>query len=89
VSSLKNNLIYVGCLVDIGHVMAFSNYKCWVFNNLQKKKVMAIGQKNENNGLYHIHTESPLMISVEVENANENCGTNFFATWTTRTWIMC
>lgn len=30
---------------------------------------MAIGQKDENNGLYHIHTKSPLMISVEVENA--------------------
>jgi len=40
-----------------------------MFNNLQKKKVMAIGQKDENNGLYHIHTKSPLMISVEVENA--------------------
>lgn len=30
---------------------------------------MAIGQKDENNGLYHIHTKSPFMISVEVENA--------------------
>jgi hypothetical protein len=40
-----------------------------MFNNLQKKKVMVIGQKDENNGLYHIHTKSPLMISVEIENA--------------------
>lgn len=61
-------MIYVGCLVDIGHVIAFSNYKCWVFNNLQKK-IMAIGKKDENNGLYHIHTKSPLMICVEVRNA--------------------
>jgi hypothetical protein len=42
-----------------------------MFNNLQKKKVMAIGQKDENNGLYHIHTKSPLMINVEVENATK------------------
>ncbi len=64
-------MIYVGCLVDIGHVIAFSNYKCWVFNILQKKKVMAIGKKDDNNGLYQIHTKSPLMISVEVENATK------------------
>jgi len=68
VSSLKNKLIYVGCLVDMGHVIAFSNYKCWMFNNLQKK-IIAIGKKDENNGLYHIHTKSPLMIRVEVRNA--------------------
>lgn len=30
---------------------------------------MAIGKKDENNGLYHIHTKSPLMICVEVRNA--------------------
>jgi hypothetical protein len=29
------------------------------------------------------------MVSVEVETANENCGTKNLATWTTRTWIMC
>ncbi len=39
-----------------------------MFNNLQKK-IMAIGKKDDNNGLYHICTKSPLMIRVEVRNA--------------------
>jgi hypothetical protein len=69
VPSLKRNLIFVGCLTDVGHIVAFSDDRCWILNNTSKKRVLATGVQDCKNGLYKVTSSFTDVNVVEIEDA--------------------
>jgi hypothetical protein len=54
VPSLQRNLISVGALTDTGNALLFNKTIVWVLNNLQERRIVAIGRRDKSNGLYRM-----------------------------------
>jgi hypothetical protein len=54
VPSLQRNLVSVGALTDIGNALLFYDTTVWILNNLQDRKIIAIGHRDKTNGLYRM-----------------------------------
>jgi hypothetical protein len=67
VPSLKCNLISIGNLANLRYVVAFSDEKCWVSNNISEKQVLAIRERELSNGLYWINIDDPIVNNIEAE----------------------
>jgi hypothetical protein len=54
----KKNLISVGALTNTGNALVFSDTTVWVLNNLQDRKIIAVGCRDKTNGLYRMEKGS-------------------------------
>jgi hypothetical protein len=51
---VKKNLLPVGALTDMGCVVVFGKYKCWIFTTTKPHKVLPTGHRDVTNGLHRL-----------------------------------
>jgi hypothetical protein len=56
VSTMKKNLISVGRVTDLGHLILFSNTSCWILDKFNPDHIIATGHRDTSNGLYRFES---------------------------------
>ncbi len=50
VLGVTKNMLYVGAIVDMGHVVMFNATKCWVMTFQEPRKVVVVGTRDCDSG---------------------------------------
>lgn len=58
VPTLQKNLSSTGYLGDVGHIIVFPDYECWIMSNFNEREVLATRKRDDQNGLDKLMTSN-------------------------------